>query len=344
MRTKHINLEILRIFACFLVIVNHTNSRIFLSSQAGSLTWTASILYFFVCKIAVPVFIMISGATLLGKTERYRDVFFKRVLKFTLVLVVFSLPYYINDIMVSGAPFDVFDFFHAIYPYNITNAFWYLYLYLGLMISLPILRRMAHAFSDADYVYSTVVFLVYFGTIPVICHFMGWHTPSIALPTFSYYIIYFLLGYFIQNRMNEKYFSVKYTLFAIISFIACMYVSVAVSFNLAGTDAHLLMDNTSFFNIAIPSISAFYLSICFTRRVEISSRVRSVLLFLGGCTFGIYLLSDLLIEKFEFIYLACLDLGIHRLPAIVVLQLCVFVAGLLITVILKHIPLIKKLV
>lgn len=38
-------IEMLRIFACFLVIVNHTNSTIFLQS-APSVTWFLSLTYF----------------------------------------------------------------------------------------------------------------------------------------------------------------------------------------------------------------------------------------------------------------------------------------------------------
>lgn len=46
---KIVYIEILRIIACFLVIVNHTNSKIFLNSQIGD-RWFASITYFLYVK------------------------------------------------------------------------------------------------------------------------------------------------------------------------------------------------------------------------------------------------------------------------------------------------------
>lgn len=68
---RKVYLDFLRILACFLVIVNHTNSDIFLNSSIG-ITWFVSITYFFICKIAVPLFVMISGAVLLGKKDSYK--------------------------------------------------------------------------------------------------------------------------------------------------------------------------------------------------------------------------------------------------------------------------------
>lgn len=43
--------DILRILACFLVIVNHTNSEVFLGMNP-SLTWALSLAYFYFSKIA----------------------------------------------------------------------------------------------------------------------------------------------------------------------------------------------------------------------------------------------------------------------------------------------------
>lgn len=65
---KKTYIEFLRIAAAFLVIVNHTNSGIFLS-RTPSPTWLCSLTYFFICKIAVPLFMFIMGALLLGKDD-----------------------------------------------------------------------------------------------------------------------------------------------------------------------------------------------------------------------------------------------------------------------------------
>lgn len=72
--SRQVHIEFLRIVAAFLVIVNHTNSRIFLA-RAPSATWFASVTYFFICKIAVPLFLMIMGALLLEKHDTHQSPF-----------------------------------------------------------------------------------------------------------------------------------------------------------------------------------------------------------------------------------------------------------------------------
>ena len=74
-KSREAFLDVLRIIACFFVIVNHTNSDIFKSATPASLTWFVSLTYFFISKIAVPIFFMISGYLLLNKADGYKKPF-----------------------------------------------------------------------------------------------------------------------------------------------------------------------------------------------------------------------------------------------------------------------------
>ena len=70
---KIMYIDILRIIACFMVIVNHSvglclNHKTFLSS-------TFYCLSFSICKIGVPIFLMITGALILDKDYSYPKVF-----------------------------------------------------------------------------------------------------------------------------------------------------------------------------------------------------------------------------------------------------------------------------
>ena len=96
-----------------------------------------------VCKAAVPLFYMVSGALLLGKNESFGELARKRILRIVAVIVIFSLLYYMKFAVrgqasvspirfLLGLPFDV-----AFLPY------WYLYSYLGILVSLPFLRPLA---------------------------------------------------------------------------------------------------------------------------------------------------------------------------------------------------------
>jgi surface polysaccharide O-acyltransferase-like enzyme len=72
-----IHLDLLRLIAIFLVIFNHTGERgyiLFISKMGSpiSLLYMAASVF---CKIAVPLFFMISGALLLKKEESLKQLF-----------------------------------------------------------------------------------------------------------------------------------------------------------------------------------------------------------------------------------------------------------------------------
>jgi len=85
-------IELLRIVASFMVIVNHTISNLFLEWELSG-TWFLSIVYFYLSKPAVPLFLMITGYNLLHRKDSYGK-YGKRIGGILLVLVVVSTFYY----------------------------------------------------------------------------------------------------------------------------------------------------------------------------------------------------------------------------------------------------------
>lgn len=339
------NLDILKIIACFLVIVNHTNSRIF-SSIAPSLTWFISITYFFLCKIAVPIFVMVSGAVLLGKEEKYGTIFRKRILRTIIVIVLFSFVYYINDVVNSAGEFSIFTFLYTIVKKPITNAYWYLYMYLGLLFMLPILRKLVQGMKEKDYIYGYIIWIIFIGILPIISHYTKMNISSyFALPIFTGYIVYFLMGYFIENILERKYFNKKVIIFLTLASILCITLSVVATYY-EENHSHKFMDNVSHITISIPSVTVFYICKYVTLRNEEKEKKTTKgkkISTIAICTFGIYLLSDLLIKKFNFVYEYLIQY-IHKLPAIFILEIIVFIVGFIITWLLRKLPVMRKLI
>ena len=94
MKKKYI--ECLRIIAIILVIYNHTRELGFTLYQYTSdpCSYYLSVLMIPVCKTAVPLFLMISGATLLGKEEDYKYLFSRRIVRYVGIILFWgSLQY-----------------------------------------------------------------------------------------------------------------------------------------------------------------------------------------------------------------------------------------------------------
>lgn len=65
-------IDILRILACFMVVLNHFDPGFyaFHNKQQGTVSYWLLLAFSVFCKFAVPLFFMISGALLLKKTNQ----------------------------------------------------------------------------------------------------------------------------------------------------------------------------------------------------------------------------------------------------------------------------------
>ena len=106
--------------------------------------------------IAVPIFLMISGCTLLTKQDNIKKTF-SRVLRIGLALIVFSFVYEVYRFAAGQIQtLSIKRFLLFIYEQQTTMGYWYLYMYLGLLLMLPFLQKLFAAMQRQD-------FLLFFG-------------------------------------------------------------------------------------------------------------------------------------------------------------------------------------
>ncbi|MCM1268365.1 MAG: acyltransferase [Bacteroidales bacterium] len=105
---KKTYLESLRIIAVIWVIYNHTRELGFTLYQypSDTLSHYLSIIMIPICKTAVPVFLMISGAVLLGKTEDYRQLFKKRIARYAGIILFWGTLQYLRYVRAGKAEFQ----------------------------------------------------------------------------------------------------------------------------------------------------------------------------------------------------------------------------------------------
>ena len=147
-------LEALRIIAAFLVIVNHTNSDVFKVSNPSEVSWHLSILWYYVSKLAVPVYVMITGGLMLSRQDSWKKVL-SRVVRVLLALLAASYVYFLYDcwahwgLWPRGIRLDIL--LGKIVRMEITDGFWYLYFYLAMMLTMPLMSIwICWSFPAAD--------------------------------------------------------------------------------------------------------------------------------------------------------------------------------------------------
>lgn len=335
-------LELLRIIACFFVIVNHTVTGEILVQNPGGGKWIFLTIYFFLCKTAVPIFLMISGILLLGKIDSYSKCI-KRVVRIVLDIIFFSLIYYIRNCYESKMKISLSEFFELISNRHITNAYWYLYLYLGILVVLPLLQRMANNMKKKEYQYLLVLSIGFLGTMPILNHYfpkIGYHS-MLTVPFFSEYIGMMFCGYFVHNYIDLQK---KYVFVSLILVVATVGSEVYATYReyLAMPEDYLFFDNRVYIPIVITGTAILYLTRWLQAKIQ-SEIVWKFIMVIGSTTFGIYLLSDLFIDMYTGIYIELMS-HMNILIALVLYQIIVFLTGMFITLILRRVPLIKRII
>lgn len=343
--SKKIHLEVLRILACFFVIYHHT--YIYPETQVSIPELGITFFWGSFCCFAVPAFFMISGALLLGKEETIKEIWKKRVLKIAITLLLFSFVYYMRLVILGYRTFDIVEFVKELYSTHWNYSYWYLYNYIGYLICLPLLRSMVKNMSAMCFRYTMLIAIAYASVIPVLEYFVFDGSVRmngyLEMPVFTEYcLIYPLLGYYIEHIMDvEK--AKKY-----------LIPLWLINLSLIGITCYMTYQNycstgeftQSFYEHAmILNCITIYLTIkCLIIKID-STVIHKAVCSLGGATLGIYLLHILIREWLWniFDYLRY-DMHVHYIVAVFLFDIVIFVVGYMITIVLKRIPLIKKII
>ena len=330
-------LDLLRILAAFCVIVNHTNCQ---DVPLGAL-WASSVAWFFASKIAVPVFVMISGYLMLQKKHTYKKTAIS-VLRIGICLLLFSVIYYAVDCITGDVQrHSLREFLFLLRTAKVTNAFWYLYMYLGLLLMMPFVQKMAAGMEKTDYHVFFGITALFVSFWPMLIHYVPQleYTHQFALPLFSGYICLLLAGDYMRRYVKPTKKG-KYIAAAVFAAMCALNVLLTwFEYVRNPGEYYLYFDNRLFLPIMLESVCVFYL----VSGLNIGEKAGTWISKLGGLTFAIYLVSDMVIDGLEPLWYRAWETGVPLWPAMLTYEVSVFLISALLALILKQIPLIKKL-
>ncbi len=346
MQKKKIHIELMRILAIYFVMFNHT--------QSGGFFYFAEnrddpLYYFYMfisilCKIAVPLFFMITGALLLKKNESLKEVYFKRILKYIIILFFISFFYYLW----LYQEHSIMDFIKTIYSKDVTSGLWYLYSYIGILIMLPVLRKVVENLTEKEYLYIWVCQIIFVGIIPIL-EYLFWqgevtlnNNLSVVIFTTDN-VIYVLLGYYCENILDINKITKKKIIFLSLTSAFAIIISCAMT-NYRAMIMGLCNQAVSqtFFSslICIPAVTIyiFFRKICMN---GIQKTIEKIIIKVGASVFGAYLFEKLIRSLTAFIY-GGLYQRITPFWASIVWVIVGMTIGLSIVTMLRNIPFVKK--
>ncbi len=235
--------DVLKGGALFLVLYNHTYA--FSLYQTSTVFWDRVLNLIIVTITALnwPLFFMISGALLFDKDESIKDILFKRVLRFSVVLLVYQVIIMLLHIKTDNYYYTSWQFIYGIITNNYDGAYqstWYLYAYLGFLIMLPILKKISLNITLNEFIYILIIIFLYHCLLPITQALINWKcnlglqlSVDFRIPLLvARECMYPIVGYYIDKKLNSgniwKNKKKLFFLFALMTFLSVYmeYISV----------------------------------------------------------------------------------------------------------------------
>ncbi len=341
-------LEVLRVIACLSVIMIHTCTTFVEHDFNSSNFWIANILDG-LARIAVPVFVMISGALLLDENYQYNtEKLIKHITRMILFFVFWSLIYCV-----------IYKIIWPIFSGGIHNEFikiigtfikghyhlWYIYLLIGLYLILPLLRLWVKKDNKKYIEYFIILALIFTFLIPQIISIGSNYSnlfehineiiENINLKYVGGYTAYFLLGWYLNNFEIKRKNIVYYL--GIISLIITIFGTYILSISLGKS---VRMYGNLMLNIFFQALCIF---VFIKDKIEKNSFKESkVISLISKNSLGIYAMHVMIVKlTYEVLNSIKLDIALISIPITFVTA---FIVSFIVTSIFRKLPVLKKVV
>lgn len=330
------DLDALRILACLFVIYNHAAGQVMRLTEGASGAAALGLLYY--SKPSIPLFLMVTGAVLLGRVDSYRRMG-QRLVRIVAALVLFSLAYYAADCLTNGEVFALGTFFDRLYHTNMTNSLWYLYAYAGVLIMMPFLQRMSMGMGAADYRYAIFWIVGFVGVFTILqcISTVFVYDSGFELPLFGGVVGSILMGRYMECFVKPRR---AYTIIALVVPAAIALAETIIT--LRDPSRFALLDNSFQFPALFGALCLFYLVKRLDERLRLSERTCARISGLAKLTFCMYLVSDFVVLRLRTLWEALVPvLRVNGAGA--VYMLAVLAACTLLALILTRIPGLKRI-
>lgn len=292
-------LDFLRIIAIFFVLFNHTDAFYQGILDVGT-NWRFLFLFFtMITRMNVPLFFMISGALLLSKEESVKEIFWKRIFRYIIVIVIANSVIYIASILegtVSYEAVSVKGWMNNIIQES-TVSYWFLYSYLAAMIMLPFIRKIAQNLNKELFIYLVVVHFLVASLVPILnTVLIGTYTfefsEYLSLPIFMEKpIFYMLAGHYFENVVSENYYSGKNVLRWIGLALGGIAIEIVIT-DIQGRNVGYSLDYVEMFDYLI-AFAVFIVAKSMFMKGQVNRMISQFISGIGNVAFGIYLLDPM---------------------------------------------------
>lgn len=343
-------LDVLRCLACTVVVLAHSSST-FVIQYFGSFNYWAGNIITSLCRLAVPVFLMISGSLLLDENYEFtKKKWLNHIKKMVIYLVFWSAACAVfNKIALPVLTHGEISVFEIAKEFILGPTYlWFMYMIIGLYMILPLLRLWVKKENKKQIKYFIILGIISAYIIPQIARvgslysdYFGLINSFINKLNLKYaggYTAPFILGWYIHNFPLKKTYKKLIYALGIVSPVVAVAVTAIVE---KTTGIAEIMYDSMTTNVLFYSIMVFVLIKSATEKTK-PEKQSKLIMGISKHSLGIYAVHPFPIFIISNILVKLgIENAIISVPIIFVISMAASFAA---SLVLRKLPLLKNVV
>lgn len=328
--------DILNICSCMAVVFLHHNGIV--HNFSNTRAWRESLIVECGFYWAVPIFLMLSGATLLNYRSKYstKKFFEKRVVRTVIPWILWSvimLFWKISTgelVLKSHSPFYFAD---LVLNYKIESKYWFFGALFACYLAIPVFSLLCD--NRRILWYTVILNFVLSSCLPVLkCWFgFGWNLDVSVVGSL---MIYVLLGYLLSTeKLSAKQRRILYVCGAGGFLFRYIYTYV---FSVKNGQTDVSIKGYVMFHAVFLSVAVFVWAQSVNWERWLPEIIIKKLPFLSSCSFGVYLIHSIVMYYEKML----LHISVQGHFWRILMVPCTYLISLAIICLLKKIPVIGK--
>lgn len=347
-KERNINLDLLKIIACLLVITIHVTANNLINVfEIGTLPWKINVFFNCLSRSSVPIFMMISGKFILEKKDAptVKQLFHKYIFRILKIYIFWSLFYTVSKLIIVGRSISLTTnlFLAYLSPHY---HLWYLAALLGVYLLLPALFAIKD-YKNGMYLKYFIYVFIAFGIIrhSLLMLPYGLNENLVRIPKFlniiEYPLVefsgYFLLGYYISNKVKIKFGSLNLGITFLITVLTATFLTWKVTMINGTFYTNLLSNFVIFTFLEAILLYKLFLELDLSK---ISLFIQEVIVKLSSFTLPIYLIHVFVLE--EIFGRVLVIKNSNMLINVPISVIATFIISLIISIIIKRIKILNN--
>lgn len=350
-KERWIYLDVCKIIAVLFYVVMHVAASAWTSVPIDTTDWQVLNVFNCLSRICIPLFFMQIGAALINESSEVSNkVLFKKTILPVITAVIFwatlrTLRYYYFDSANGFADITVVDFVERF----ISSTSWFVYVAIGLLMVVPILREIGRNHKATRYfivlwvLFAVILPVLYkipylFSDFPAAINLgISWVTsisekikPALVLQ----YSGYMLLGHYIHTHTFSKSGKNLAAFFAVLGFALTLFLTIHLSFRYNKP----MEDYIGNFSPGVCLMSGAMMVVLKVKLQEkwYGNFSYKSIRFFSDASFGIFLMHDFL--RILLVRFGITTMSFTPILSVPALSLGLFVACAIVVFIIRKIP------